>query len=105
MALATAIVLPRSRAVPRAQIDDTVGRLGITPRCHIAGLQLACCRWCRIYGSSLLVPSDWRTRQKYPNKRTESLQRGEWAVSASYRHDGQDELHCPTSRLTIVVNW
>lgn len=31
-------------------------------------------------GPSLLVPSDWRTRQKYPNKRTKSLQRGEWAV-------------------------
>jgi hypothetical protein len=37
-------------------------------------------------GSSLLVPSDWRTRQKNPHKRTESLQRGEWAVSANLRH-------------------
>jgi hypothetical protein len=36
-------------------------------------------------GSSLLVQSDWWTRQKHPNKRTESLQRGEWTVSARRR--------------------
>jgi hypothetical protein len=33
--------------------------------------------------TSLLIASDWRTRQKYPNKRTESLQRGERAISAN----------------------
>jgi hypothetical protein len=33
-------------------------------------------------GSSLLVPSDWQTRQKHPNKRTESLRRGPRAIGA-----------------------
>jgi hypothetical protein len=43
------------------------------------------------FESSLLVPRDWQTRQKYPNERAESLQRGEWAVSANSGRTGKSQ--------------